>query len=139
MRKAMADADGVGLAAPQVGWNVRLFILGIPNRVAGEVEERVIFDPTLEMLGEKMVVQEGCLSFPGIPGRVPRHTRVRLVGKTPEGDLDEVLEGLEAQAAQHEMDHLDGVLFIDRMTAADRMVAEINIRALESEWKTGGS
>jgi peptide deformylase len=138
MRKAMAEADGVGLAAPQIGWNVRLFILGIPNRISGEFEEGVIFDPALEMLGEKRVVSEGCLSFPGLPGRVPRHTRVRLTGKTPEGDLDEILEGLEAQAAQHEMDHLDSILFIDRMTAADRRVAEINIRALESEWKTGG-
>lgn len=138
MRKAMKGVAGIGLAAPQIGWNVRLFIMDIPNRTTGQVEEKVVFDPSIATIGNLVMMPEGCLSFPGIPGRVLRYARVKLRGKTPEGDLEEVLEGLAAQAVQHEMDHLNGILFIDRMLAADRKLTEPKIRIMERDWNKGG-
>lgn len=130
MWKVMASADGIGLAAPQVGWNVRLFILGVPGPNDGEVVHRVVWNPQIENSGEKIAMREGCLSFPKIHANIIRWTRTHLVGQTPEGKIDEVFTGLAAQAVQHEMDHLDGVLFIERMTPADRKMNDAAIRAL---------
>jgi peptide deformylase len=128
MFRVMEKSDGVGLAAPQVGWNVRLFILGIPDQ--GEMVKRVIWNPEIATYGEQIPTPEGCLSFPDIRAEIPRWTRARLVGQTPEGPLDLILSGFPAQAAQHEMDHLEGVLFIERMLPADRQRNDAAIRAL---------
>lgn len=130
MWKVMAKADGIGLAAPQVGWNVRLFILGVPGPNDGEVIHRVVWNPEIENSGDRVSMREGCLSFPKIFADIVRWTRTHLVGQTPEGKIDEVFTGLAAQAVQHEMDHLDGVLFIERMTPADRKMNDGAIRAL---------
>ncbi len=121
MRKVMEKSDGIGIAAPQVGWNVQLFILGIPAPNDGEVVTRVVWNPEVETSGDLVPMPEGCLSFPGIRASVPRWTRARLRGRTPEGLLDEVFVGVAAQAVQHEMDHIEGLLFIEKMTPADRM------------------
>jgi peptide deformylase len=129
MWEVMEKSDGVGLAAPQVGWNVQLFILGVPDR-SGEMIHRVVWNPRVETFGDQVPMFEGCLSFPGIRAQIKRWTHARLVGMTPEGPLDETLFGLAAQAAQHEADHLDGLLFIERMTSADRQKAEPILRAL---------
>jgi len=120
MWKAMERADGIGLAAPQVGWNVRLFILGVPGPNDGDVVHRVLWNPEVQTSGDLVPMMEGCLSFPGIRANIPRWTRARLVGWTPEGPIDEVFAGLAAQAVQHEMDHIEGLLFIEKMTPADR-------------------
>jgi len=129
MWAVMEATDGVGLAAPQVGWNVQLFIMGIPD-VSGETVRRVVWNPTIETFGDQVPMMEGCLSFPGIRAQIKRWTHARLVGQTVDGQVDEVLAGLAAQAAQHEMDHLDGLLFIERMSPADRQRNEAAIRAL---------
>lgn len=135
MFKVMANLNGVGLAAPQVGWNVRLFIMVIADSKSGETRETVVFDPTLEILGNLEAMDEGCLSFPGLSARIVRWDRVRLKGMTPDGSIDEVLFGLSAQAAQHEMDHLDGILYIEKMTPADRKRWDPAIRKMEEDWK----
>lgn len=135
MWKAMAQVDGVGLAAPQIGWNVRLFIIAIPDRESGETIEKVVFDPKADLSGDRVTVDEGCLSFPGMRARIKRWTRARLQGMTPEGPLDEVLEGFPAQAVQHEIDHLDGILFIERMTPADRISNAWILKDLERRFK----
>lgn len=131
MWKVMHETDGVGLAAPQVGWNVRLFILGVPQN--GEMIHRVIWNPKVETFGEQALMKEGCLSFPGIRAEIKRWTHARVLGQTPEGSIDEMLFGLAAQAAQHEADHLDGLLFIERMTPADRQKNEAALRALAED------
>lgn len=128
MWAVMEATDGVGLAAPQVGWNVQLFIMGIPT--AGEMVRRVVWNPTVETFGDQVSMMEGCLSFPGIRAQIKRWTHARLIGQTVDGAIDEVLVGLAAQAAQHEMDHLEGLLFIERMSPADRQRNEPLIRAL---------
>lgn len=130
MFKIMAAADGIGLAAPQAGWNVRLFILGVPGPKDGEVTHRVVWNPEIETFGDRVSMREGCLSFPKIHGNILRWTRTRLVGHTPEGRIDEVFTDLAAQAIQHEMDHIEGILFIERMTAADRRMNDVAIREL---------
>jgi peptide deformylase len=110
MVEAMREANGVGLAAPQVGVSKRLFV--------AEVEERVhvVVDPEIvEMDGEAADI-EGCLSIPGIIGEVPRATRVVVRGKNRRGrGITVEAEGLLARVFQHEIDHLDGVLFLDRV------------------------
>jgi peptide deformylase len=135
MWKAMAHVDGVGLAAPQIGWNVRLFIMAIPDRETGETAERVVFDPKVELSGDFTPADEGCLSFPGMAAKIKRWTRAHLQGMTPEGPIDEALDGFPAQAAQHEMDHLDGILFIERMTPADKAANAWVLKDLEKRYK----
>ena len=111
----MARSDGLGLAAPQVGWNVRLFILGFEAR-----EPLIFWNPKIELVGEKQLMTEGCLSFPGISVPVSRALRVRLLAETPNGPVDLMTAGLAAQAVQHEMDHVDGKLFIEHLSPEDR-------------------
>lgn len=120
----MAVSGGVGLAAPQVGWNVRLFVMSIPTEHGGDGQVITVLNPVVELMGLKVPMSEGCLSFPGIGADIERYTSVRLMGETPEGRLDRNFEDLAAQTIQHEIDHLDGILFIERMTPADRRIAE---------------
>lgn len=130
MFSVMASLDGAGLAAPQVGWNVKLFILGVPGPKDGEAIQRVVWNPSIQTSGDLVLMEEGCLSFPGIFAKVPRWTRTRLVGQTPEGPIDEVFTGFAAQAVQHEMDHLEGLLFIEKMSPADRQRVAPALREL---------
>lgn len=130
MFEIMDQADGAGLAAPQVGWNVRLFILGVPGPNDGEAIQRVVWNPAIQTSGDLVLMEEGCLSFPKIRAKVPRWTRTRLQAMTPEGPLDEVFTGFAAQAVQHEMDHLDGLLFIEKMSPADRQRVAPALREL---------
>jgi peptide deformylase len=116
MVHTMADYVGVGLAAPQVHYGVRLFL--IQPDPGDEATLRVAVNPTITPLTEETEEGwEGCLSIPDIHGMVPRHMRVRLEAFDAEGKkYAEELEGFAARVAQHEADHLDGVLFMDRMT-----------------------
>lgn len=130
MFRLTAAVGGVGLAAPQVGWNVRLFILAVPEK-DGSLLRRVVFNPKVETGGARMWFDEGCLSFPGIYARIERWAEARLVGETPEGPIDETFGGMAAQAVQHEIDHLEGLLFIERMTPASRRRNDPYIKELE--------
>jgi peptide deformylase len=110
MIEAMHEANGVGLAAPQVGVSTRLFV--------AEVEERVhvVADPQIVKMEGEELATEGCLSIPGLLADVPRAQRVVLKGKNRRGrGITLEAEGLLARVIQHEVDHLDGVLFLDRV------------------------
>jgi peptide deformylase len=123
MVETMEDAGGTGLAAPQVHqpWRVVVFFVssdrltGMPGDVAQDLT--VLVNPVVELLGqERAFGWEGCLSVPGLRGVVPRHLRIRyratgLDGGTIERDA----EGFHARVVQHECDHLDGVLYPQRM------------------------
>ena len=113
---AMREAQGVGLAAPQVGEEIQLFVSD-PAGGADPAAVRVVINPMLTPLpGELVYDWEGCLSIPGLRGLVPRHPAVRVRGLDRTGaPLDAVVEGLEARIVQHENDHLNGVVFLDRM------------------------
>ena len=105
---------GVGLAAPQVGWNVRLFVMNPDTRANKPSEERVFWNPTITWTSEeKEQMNESCLSLPGVRGEVMRHDEVHLKAMSPKGEVEAVFKGLAAQIVQHEMGHLDGQLCSD--------------------------
>jgi len=117
MLETMESAGGVGLAAPQIGVDLRLVIFGFERAErypdAPPVPMTVLLNPVLEPIGDETDDGwEGCLSVPGLRGVVPRHTRLRYRGLTPEGaEIDRTVEGFHARVVQHECDHLDGVLY----------------------------
>ncbi|MFD9392717.1 peptide deformylase [Streptomyces sp. NPDC060000] len=125
LRVTMHAAPGVGLAAPQVGVELRIAVIEDPAPVPEEVRLirgrvpqpfRVLVNPSYEAVGSaRAAFFEGCLSVPGYQAVVARHAEVRLTGADEHGrPLDEVFGGWPARIVQHETDHLDGVLYLDR-------------------------
>lgn len=111
MIATMRAADGVGLAAPQVGESLRLFVAEVDESVY------VLINPQLvDASAELETAEEGCLSLPGYRGAVERHARVTVRAKNRRGKERTIdAEGLLARCFQHELDHLNGILFTDRM------------------------
>jgi peptide deformylase len=127
----MGDAIGVGLAAPQVGLSQRLLVY----RVGPDAPVIALVNPQLEWSGgEEDTLEEGCLSIPGVTVDVerPLHVRVRALDEAGGGRLIEA-SGLEARVIQHEMDHLDGVLILDRTSRDQRRRAMRELREAERE------
>lgn len=122
MQETMHAADGVGLAAPQIGVNLRLVIFGFEHNErypeAPAVPYTVLINPVLTPLADEVEEGwEGCLSVPGLRGMVPRWTRLRYTGFDPRGQLIErEVDGFHARVVQHECDHLDGILYPMRVT-----------------------
>lgn len=122
MFDTMEAAQGAGLAAPQIGVDLQLVIFGFssnpryPDRPA--VPSTVLLNPVITPLSDEIVEGwEGCLSVPGLRGRVPRHARVRYRGFDPAGRVVErEVDGFHAVVVQHECDHLIGRLYPTRMT-----------------------
>ncbi len=115
MLETMYDVDGVGLAAPQVGQSIRLIVMD-----AGEGPIVMINPKIIEATGEE-ADYEGCLSIPGVTGKVKRHQEVRVEGFNASGKkVTMKANGLLARAFQHEIDHLDGILFTDKATDITR-------------------
>lgn len=130
MEKILALEEGLGLAAPQVGVNVRIFILEASSlpAVGGH---RVFVNPLLRPSGPLCRREEGCLSVPGIYEDVMRPSLVHVSARDADGmafDLD--LEGLAARAVQHEHDHLDGLLFVDRLGSLRRRLLRGRLAAI---------
>ena len=124
MIETMEDAGGTGIAAPQVHEPHRIVVFRVPDeRVSGMPGDSpqdltVLVNPVVELIGnERALGWEGCLSVPGLRGVVPRHLRVRYRGTNPEGDvIERTVEGFHARVVQHECDHLDGILYPQRIT-----------------------
>jgi peptide deformylase len=122
MKETMIAANGAGLAAPQIGENVRVVIFEIRNNPrypdAEHVPFTVLINPKLIPLSDQMEDGwEGCLSVPGMRGVVPRVTKLRYTGFDEQGNkIDRTVSGFHARVVQHECDHLDGVLYPMRMT-----------------------
>ena len=127
LTQTMLEAPGAGLAAPQIGVPLRVFVWHV-DEVFGH-----LVNPTLTLGQEIQDGEEGCLSFPELRYPTPRAMRVVAQGVNMFGD-EVTIEGTEflARALQHETDHLDGILFIDRLSKADRKIAMKEIR--ESDW-----
>ena len=118
MMETMAEYHGVGLAAPQVHEGLRLFVASLDSERGEEPSEPVaLINPEVSPIGTEMRDDwEGCLSIPDIRGKVPRHLEVRLRALDRDGDPIELrARGFSARVIQHETDHLDGILFFDRM------------------------
>jgi peptide deformylase len=119
LEETMREAHGVGLAAPQVGAAVQIFVyesVGHPD-AAADIPLRVVINPMIAPHERELVYDwEGCLSIPDLRGMVPRHPAVRVQGLDREGHpFDYVVRGFAARIVQHEFDHLNGVVFLDRM------------------------
>ena len=126
----MREAPGAGLAAPQIGVGLRVFTYWVDD-VLGH-----LINPNLDLSDDLQDGEEGCLSFPGIYADTPRAMRVVAKGFDQHGE-PVVIEGSEllARCIQHETDHLDGILFIDRMNREQRKLAMKAIR--EAQWAGG--
>jgi peptide deformylase len=117
MRDTMQALDGAGIAAPQIGVPLRVIIFGITHNPrypdAEPVPQTVLVNPRIELLGEDTEDGwEGCLSVPGMRGLVPRFTKLRYTGFDENAQpIDRVVSGFHARVVQHEVDHLDGVLY----------------------------
>ena len=124
MIETMEDASGAGLAAPQVHQPYRIVVFQVPEERLTELADdtaqdlTVLVNPVVELVGhERALGWEGCLSVPGLRGVVPRHLRIRYRGTNLAGDtIEREVEGFHARVVQHECDHLDGILYPQRMT-----------------------
>jgi len=112
----------VGLAAPQIGTGLRAFVVDVSGhkKATRHHGEFVLFNPVVLVAEQPTLGREGCMSVPDLTGDVPRATRVVVRGLTPAGDHRVLeVEGFEARAVLHEMDHLDGRTFLDRVAGHD--------------------
>lgn len=136
MFEAMYEEGGVGLAAPQVGIETKLLVLNPSGDKKDAAGELVLCNPKLTKKKGREFGEEGCLSFPGIHAEVERWVDVVVTYQ----DLDGKEQTLPANAwlariIQHEMDHLDGVLFVDRLTASDKLRVKTRLQELEAEFQ----
>ncbi len=122
MIETMVEYQGAGLAGPQVHEALRLFVAGV-DEGDDPMPRMVVVNPELRLLGDTTVENwEGCLSIPDLRGRVPRAVEVELRALDRHGDpIRMTAHGFAARVIQHETDHLDGVLFLDRMRSFDSL------------------
>lgn len=134
MVETMRDADGAGLAAPQIYESLRIIIFHAPAEQGADAREAVpltvLVNPEIEILTEEMEEGwEGCLSVPGLRGLVPRYTKLRYRGFDKDGaPFEREATGFHARVVQHECDHLDGILYPGRMRDLSKLI-------FESEWR----
>ncbi len=115
MIETMHDAPGVGLAAPQVGIPLRVIVLGLPEQA-----EIALINPEIVRRRGERLVNEGCLSVPGYIGQLKRSEAVTIKGRDPSGkEIRIKADELLAQALEHEIDHINGVLYIDHLESID--------------------
>jgi peptide deformylase len=122
MFETMYQAPGVGLAAPQVGVSLRICVIAVPGEEEGEMAEYCLINPEIVKKKGQRILREGCLSVPGFYAEIPRSEQVTVKGKDQYGkDVRIKAEGLLAQALEHEIDHLNGVLYIDYLDSMDKL------------------
>jgi peptide deformylase len=152
MIETMHTANGVGLAAQQVGESLQLTVLDVslvedrPSTLKVDGEEvdpkaampLVLINPEIQLQGAAETGVEGCLSFPEITGDIERATAVTVRAQTLEGSAIEIeATGFLARAIQHEGDHLNGILFIDRMNSAAKAALSSRLKRLQKETRRG--
>jgi peptide deformylase len=152
MLETMRAANGIGLAAQQVGEAVQLTVLDIsavedrPSTMAWNGREvnpndhmpLILLNPRVETGPEKEIASEGCLSFPEISADIERAGWARVEAQTLDGERVEIEgTGLLARALQHEIDHLNGILFIDRMSSAAKASLSSKLKRLQKETQRG--
>ena len=126
---------GVGLAATQVDLPMRLFILNLKADPKARDEERVFINPVIAQRKGQAEAEEGCLSLPSLYGDVIRPERITINAYNLAGEeINETVSGLLARVIQHETDHLDGVLFVDRMSEGGKMAVREKIEEFEIEF-----
>ncbi len=149
MIDTMKAANGVGLAAPQVAVDVQLAVIDVSHnpqcvsylRINGEDADLVasmpiiFINPKLDLGKDKATDEEGCLSFPDLRAQIRRPSTIKVTYDTLDGQTVTLeTDGLLARAFQHEIDHLNGILFIDRVSAAGKIGVMRRLRRLQQEW-----
>ncbi len=137
MIETMVDAQGVGLAGPQVHVSKRVIIFSSPEGRSDEDAPKTDFSPLTALINPEIEVLdqeqdlgwEGCLSIPGLSGAVPRYRHIRYKGFSPDGKaIEREATGFHARVVQHECDHLDGILYTMRMTDLSLLVFTDELR-----------
>ena len=136
MLELMRQHRGVGLAAPQVGHNLRMFVM---NHTGELKDDRVYVNPVLTEAEDSEEGEEGCLSIPGLNVQIERSKKLRIQAKDVEGnDFDQTETGYIARIWQHEFDHLNGTLLTDRMGAVAKMTNRRLLKELEEKFNDRG-
>jgi len=148
MAELMVEAEGIGLAATQVGVPWRIFVCRVPASERWSPDDdpptandrlEAFINPVIEAIGAPEADEEGCLSLPDIRGDVLRSPQVTISATDVEGNwFTRTAGGLLARCWQHELDHLDGVLILDRMTQMGRLKNRAALRALERQGGSAG-
>ena len=134
MADTMRHAEGIGLAAPQVGLSQRVIVAEVPQAQKGLI---ALVNPRIVESEGKSEFEEGCLSIPGITAKVSRPAEIIVEGITPEGkEVRKEYSGLLATVLQHEIDHLDGILFVDRLGFLGRSALSFKLNRLAKANRT---
>lgn len=129
----MVETQGVGLAGPQAGVNLRIFVASIDGT---RENAKVYINPCIRVEGPLVSHEEGCLSLPGIWGKIKRYAKCTVTAKDLNGhEFTEVGEGLLARIFQHESDHLEGRMIKDRLSIAAKLRARHRLQELEDEYR----
>ena len=133
MFELMREHRGVGLAAPQVGQNIRLFVM---NHTGELKDDKVYVNPELTEAEGTEEAEEGCLSLPNINANIIRDKKMKMRAQDLDGNwFEEATSGYLARVWQHEFDHLNGTLIIDRMGAVAKMAAKKTLKELEQKYE----
>ena len=136
MFEIMYKARGIGLAGPQAGLGRRIVVANLSGDPKNKEDEQVFINPEIVGRSGKLLEEEGCLSLPGIAAQVPRAEKVLVRYKDLNGkSIEREAEMLESRLFQHEIDHLDGILIVDKLTPADRKQWAPLIKELEEDFK----
>jgi len=136
MKELMYQAKGLGLAAPQVALPFQLLVMNVTGDPKKPECEEVYLNPQIVEKKGVMDDEEGCLSFPGLYQNVRRAQTIKVRAYNLKGELvEKVVTGLESRAWQHEIDHLNGVLFIDMMGPIARLAARSSVKTFEKQFR----
>jgi peptide deformylase len=134
MLELMYRCKGLGLAGPQAGLRERIIVM---NPSGKQSDELVLINPQVMDTSGEVKCEEGCLSFPGIYAKIERPEQISCVARTLDGkDIAFECDGLVARIVLHEIDHLNGILLVDRMSPAERKVHQRSLRRLRKEYKS---
>ena len=126
---------GAGLAASQIGLDLRLAVVSCVQREGVPPKEIVLINPVIETRSGRLLEEEGCLSLPGLYAKIRRSAKVKVRAMNEKGVSVEITaEGLLARALQHEIDHLDGILFIDNLPLLTRLSLRRPLARLKKQW-----
>lgn len=129
MTDIMLENKGVGLAGPQAGVPLRIFIISLDGT---KERIKVYINPTVSPTGELSLVEEGCLSVPGVYTKIRRYKRCKVTATDLDGnEFTEEAEGLHARALQHEYDHIEGMTIADRMSSTARIAHRKQLKTLQ--------
>ncbi len=132
MKDIMVEAKGIGLAGPQAGVNLRIFVVSTDGT---KENAKVYINPTIKVEGSIEANEEGCLSLPGIYGKIKRYSKCTVTATDLDGNaFTEVGEGLLGRAFQHEYDHLEGRMIKDRLSTPAKIRAKRRLKQLQEEY-----